>query len=335
MQSGQARAADNVLTPIEVQQGYELLFDGTLAGFQSHWADYVKGDSTNTGISAKWILDSACACIRLPSGNATDLRSVKTYRDFDFRMTYKTDGGQGIMYRSTVQYDRSWQSGVEYTINNVTYLGKDNPAAAYDLYAPDPVVYNAYNTGLWNEARIIVIGDSVEHWSNGVKVTGYKYHSPDFWEAYNRSKWYAESRLTNKVAGDRQSGYIEEGYLGLQGDHGGKWQIKNLKITDKPCFGPASPALSTCSPVSIRNDAMPGKTGYTVLRMGAGTITLTLADNGVKSASLIGLDGRLIVRASLTEAGRKAVFPGGFGTGIYLLRLDLASGSVTRKISLL
>jgi hypothetical protein len=337
LQMGVVRADDNVLTPAEVQEGYRLLFDGTLASFKTEWVDYVKGSSTNTNLDAKWIVDATNKCISLPSGSSADIRSTKTYKDFELRLSYRIDGNQGIFYRSLLTGDRAWQTGVEYAINNVTNLAKDNPGAAYDLYAPpDPVPYFLFNTAKWNAARIVVKGDSVEHWSNGVKVVGYKYHSPTFWDTYNISKWNAENRLTNVTVGDRNSGYIPEGYLGIQGDHGGRWQIKDLKLTTTPCFGPVKPDGTVCAGSSIGDVASPksNKVAFTSQR-GSGNLTVTFANEAVRSASIVGLNGKVMSRASLSEGGRKAVFADELKTGLYFLRLNLASGSVTQKLNLL
>jgi hypothetical protein len=228
---------------------------------------------------------------------------------------------------------------VEYAINNVTNLGKDNPGAAYDLYAPpDPVPYNSFSSQKWNNARIIVKGDSVEHWSNSVKVVGYKYHSPDFWTRYNVSKWVTEGprTLTNLVQGrqDVNSGYITEGFLGLQGDHSGKWQIKDLKVTENPCFGPIKADGSVCATTSLGNNAKTGPVAFATLRQGAGKLTIAFPNEAVRNASIMGLDGRLIGRASLSEGGRKAEFSDAPKTGLYFLKLDLSSGVVTQKVNL-
>jgi hypothetical protein len=335
-----ARAEDNVLSQVEVMDGYSLLFDGSsINSFKASFVDYVKGNATNTNLDAKWKVDATCHCITLPAGNAPDIRSTKTYKDFELRLTYRIDNNQGIFYRARLDGDRAWQTGVEYAINNVTNLGKDNPGAAYDLYAPNPIPYNLFSTEKWNTARIVVKADSVEHWMNEAKVVGYKYHSPSFWEAYNVSKWNAENRLTNKVAGDRNSGYIEEGYIGLQADHGGKWIIKDLKITTtKPCFGSLNQYGSSCGtvpPSAIGNSAIVPRIAFASIDTRGANLIVSFDGKDVKGASVIGLDGKVLSRASLLEGGRKAVFAGAPKTGLYFLKVDMASGSVTQKVNLL
>lgn len=344
---GAAQAEDNVLTPAEVKEGYKLMFDGsTVASFKAYWVNYVKGDPNTTTLSSEWKVNPTDHTITLPKGSIPeDARSVKMYKDFEFRWTYRIHANQGVFYRSTLQYDRAYLSGVEYAINNVTNLGVDNPGAAYDLYAPPtPVPYNTFdavtNTGLWNKGRIVVIGDSVEHWANDVKVVGYRYHSKDFWAHYNVSKWVTTGgrSLTNLVAGSQDvgSGFITEGYLGLQADHGGKWQLKDLKVTETPCFGPIKPDGSVCASTGIalqRAKNVPVQ--FAVARQGLGSVTLTFAEDVVKSAALVGMDGKVIGHGVVSGAGHKAEFSDSFKTGLYFLRLETASGVVTQKLNLL
>lgn len=338
-QLGMVRAEDNILSDAETREGYTLLFDGTLAGFRSNWVRYVQGDSANTDLDTAWTLDADCRCIRLRSGATDDIRSVKTYKDFELRFSYRSDNNQGVFYRSTLKYDHIWKSGVEYCINNISSVGKDNTGAASDLFAPDPIAYNLFGSGLWNEARIIVIGDSVEHWSSGIKVVGYKYHSPRFWEAYNVSKWAEryDTSLTNVVAGreDTGTGYLTEGYLGIQGDHGGRWQIKNLKITERPCFGGIKEDGSVCaSTSSIGPGIESNRADFRILHRGPENLTLVFSQEVLESAEIVGLDGKVLCEASLSERGRKAVFSGALKTGLYILKFNLTSGTVTRRLNL-
>jgi hypothetical protein len=333
-----ARAEDNVLTAAEKAEGYQLLFDGTLDSWKATWVDYVQNDSTNTTLSSEWKVNSTDHTITLPSGNARDIRSKKKYKDFELRWKYRIDGNQGVIYRALLGYQNAWYTGVEYAINNVTNLGKDNPSAAYDLYAPNPIVYNTFSTGLWNEGRIVVIGDSVEHWSNGTKVVGYKYHSPGFWTAYNASKWVATGNrsLTNIVPGtqDVGKGYLTEGYLSLQADHGGKWQIKDMKITESPCFGPIKSDGTVCATTPIALGTPDRKVAFSQRRVGAGLL-LEFPDETLKGATLLGIDGKAIATATVAAGGHRAEFAKAPGTGLYFLKLETGSGILSRKLNLL
>jgi hypothetical protein len=199
--------------------------------------NYEKNNASNTTLSTGWTTDSAGSIVT--AGNTSNIRSTRTYGNFDFRMEYRNDGNQGIIYRHLLTGDAAWQTGVEFAVNNDSNKTKASPGAAYDLYAPSPNAYSVYGSGKWNSARIVAVGDSVEHWMNGVKVVGYKYHSPAWWTAYSASKWESLQTMSFKVPGNKTEGYITEGYLGLEGDHGGKWQIRNIRINStNPKLGP-------------------------------------------------------------------------------------------------
>jgi hypothetical protein len=333
-------AEDNVLTNAEKTEGYKLLFDGTLDSWKANWVDYVQNDSTNTTLSSSWKVNTTDHTITLPTGNTRDIRSKKKYKDFELRWKYRIDGNQGVVYRALLTYQNAWYTGVEYAINDVTNLGKDNPSAAYDLYAPNPVKYNTFSTGLWNEARIVVIGDSVEHWSNGEKVVGYKYHSQAFWAVYNAPgcKWPTTGNrsLTNIVAGtqDVGTGYIPEGYFSIQGDHGGKWQIKDMKVTETPCFGPIKADGSVC-PVTTAIGQANGEQRLPMVRQRvAGRLVLEFPGESIRGATLLGLDGRSLGRAAVS-GGSKAEFDITPKAGLYLLRTETASGTHIQKLNLL
>lgn len=332
-------AADNELSAAEKAEGYKLMFDGsTFASFKAWFVDYSK-DSTATSLDeTKWKVNTTTKTISLPSGSATDIRTIKKFKDFELRWTYRIDGNQGVFYRALLTYDRAWLTGIEYAINDLTNLGKDNPGAAYDLYAPPtPLPYNTFSTQKWNTARIVVKGDSVEHWSNEVKVVGFKYHSPDFWVQYNASKWVREGprTLTNTVAGrqDVNSGFITEGYLGLQGDHGGRWQIKDLKVTETPCFGPIKADGSVCASTIVA-----GNKAFNLdfdVQAGSRGVSVAIKGQAVKAAHIVGLDGKRIATAALSKDGRKAEFARSFKNGVYFLKLDMGTGVVSRKINVL
>ena len=90
---------------------------------------------------------------------------------------------------------------------------------------------------------------------NGTKVVGFRYHSDAWWSAYDNSKWKGVGTYCMKVSGDRRGGYIDEGYIGLQGTHGGKWYIRNLRIVSDSAKVKTGPVVTTCTPPSIESVA--------------------------------------------------------------------------------
>jgi hypothetical protein len=89
--------------------------------------------------------------------------------------------------------------------------------ADYALYpAPRGVVRPA---GEWNQARIVVQGDHVEHWLNGQKLLEYTLGSPD---------WTARV-AASKFSGWKAYGKAARGHIGLQ-DHGDEVWYRDIKI---------------------------------------------------------------------------------------------------------
>ena len=75
--------------------------------------------------------------------------------------------------------------------------------------------------GEWNDARLVVRGNHVEHWLNGTMVVEYELWSDD-WNARKAAGKWAEVPTY---------GIAEIGHIGLQ-DHGGLTLFRNIKIRE-------------------------------------------------------------------------------------------------------
>ncbi len=211
--------AQNKLSKKEIKNGWQLLFDGkslenwrTYKGGKLKW-EVINGELHNTNHDAS---EAARA----------DLITKKKYKDFVFDCDWKISigGNSGIIYRASEEFKQPYFTGPEYqVIDNEGYKGKltDSQKAAsnYDmepntLALPKPV-------GEWNHTKILVNGNHVEHWLNGVLVLQYEFHS-DKWQAQKeKSKWKTAPKY----------GMEPEGHISLQ-DHGHEVWFKNLKIRE-------------------------------------------------------------------------------------------------------
>ena len=86
----------------------------------------------------------------------------------------------------------SGYSGPEFQIldNKKHQDGRDPKTTAsffYAMYAPVRDVTRS--VGQWNAARIIVVGNHVEHWMNGTKLLEYELGSPEWKTMVSRSKF--------------------------------------------------------------------------------------------------------------------------------------------------
>ncbi|PYQ48236.1 MAG: DUF1080 domain-containing protein [Acidobacteria bacterium] len=99
--------------------------------------------------------------------------------------------------------------------SRLTAAGSD-----YGLYpSPAGVVKPA---GQWNAVRLVVNGNHVEHWLNGVKVVEYELGSPD-WEAKVKA---------SKFKDWPNYGRAKKGVIAIQGDHEGTLEMKNIRIRE-------------------------------------------------------------------------------------------------------
>lgn len=87
----------------------------------------------------------------------------------------------------------------------------------YDLIAPSKNV--AKPVGKFNQVRIKVINNHVEHWLNGVKILEYEYGSEALKKLIAKSKFKDMPYFAKAT----------EGLIGLQGDHGEVW-YRNIRI---------------------------------------------------------------------------------------------------------
>ncbi len=205
-----------------------VLFDGSsLEGWTNR-----KGKSPGKG----WVIDEEGNLHR--SEKAGDLYHESWYKDFELVFQWKIakGGNSGVKYRVK---DYGKQSlGCEYQLQDDAKCTKHSTGGLYALYAPsedrqlNPV-------GEWNETRIIVCGNRVEHWLNSKMTVSATFGSSDWLERV------AASKFNNREF----FGQNEWGRIFLQ-DHGTPVWFRNITITPLICIGqsefqPASSVDST------------------------------------------------------------------------------------------
>ncbi|MDB5104470.1 MAG: hypothetical protein JWP91_2159 [Fibrobacteres bacterium] len=286
-----APQAVNVLSEVEEAQGFVSLFDGTLGSFNSHFVNYRKLDSTNVVLPPDWKIDPALGAVTTDASQNSDIRSTVKYADFDLRFDYRNDGDGGVYYRFNLNDPSPWYSGIEYAIFDDYDNCKTCAGAALELYGPQPLIYRPFATKAWNNGRIVVVGDSVEHWLNGEKVLGFKYHSADFWNRFEASKW-ATTNLTFKTPGNKWGGYIEKGYVGFQALTKGHWQLRHIRInpvSPKPGYDKWwSTTASTTTGIAARKPSLLTQAGHKAFEHGA-LIYRTPAGSAIKADGRINL----------------------------------------------
>jgi len=224
-------AATNTLSQAEIDDGWQLLFDGESA---EGWKGYCKEAFPEEG----WeIVDGTIHCIGSGKGEAGaggDIISANKYSNFELSLEWKISegGNSGIFYlareKCGEEGEKIWKSSPEMQIlDNEKHpdakMGKDGNRQAGSLYDIIPAVpQNAVIPGEWNKVQIMVYKGTVVHTQNGENVVEYHLWTED-WKAM--------------VADSKFSGYEDfidvatEGYIGLQ-DHGDDVWFRNIKIRE-------------------------------------------------------------------------------------------------------
>ncbi len=209
----------NRLTEAEREAGWELLFDGSST---AGWRGYGKAAFPEQG----WVVEDG-TLHHLAGGGGGDLVSEREFQDFELAFQWKVAPGanSGVMYRVRESEAPSYMTGAEYQIlDDAAYAErggdpKHSAGALYDLFPAEGK--HLAPTGEWNRARILVIGDHIEHWLNGVKVV-----SCDRW-----SERWKQALAASKFAKTEGFAAMPTGRIALQ-DHGDEVWYRDIKVRD-------------------------------------------------------------------------------------------------------
>lgn len=227
---------DNMLTKEEKAAGWQLLWDGkTTKGW--------RGAKLETFPTKGWDIKDGVLTV-LPSGGAEggaggDIVTTKRYSQFELFVDFKiTDGANsGVKYFCQPNLDPITGTGAKAATGSAiglefqilddekhpdAKLGRDGDrtmGSLYDLITAKSKITNP--VGSWNTAHIIVSGNHVEHWLNGIKVLEYERGSEAFRSLVAQSKY-------KSIPG---FGEWPDGHILLQ-DHGNQVSFKNIKIRE-------------------------------------------------------------------------------------------------------
>ena len=216
-----AQGADtaNTLTAAEKKAGWTLLFDGkTLDG----WRPYKGTDTADT----RWKVEDGTIALpekRAAGAKESDIVTKGTYEQFELMWDWKVAPGSNSGLKYFIIEDQNTAVGHEYQLidderHPDAKIGPHRQTAAfYDvLPAADRPSKPA---GEWNTSRVVVRGQTVEHWLNGKKVLQYELNSPALIAAI----------ATSKFKGIERFGKLQNGHILLQ-DHGDQVWFRNIKI---------------------------------------------------------------------------------------------------------
>lgn len=203
----------------EMKEGWISLFDGkTLNGWRTAQQDTLPGNT--------WSAENGALSFDPTKGHGSDIVTNRSFKDFDFSADFKIfeGGNSGIKYFLLP----NTSLGCEYQVIDdnkhpdakLGINGNRKTGALYDILPPSPDKHYK-GAGQWNTARIVVKGNSVEHWLNGVKILQYERGSEAFKQAIAQSKF----KTTEGFAAATSSPVL------LQA-HGDKVIYRNIKIKE-------------------------------------------------------------------------------------------------------
>jgi sugar phosphate isomerase/epimerase len=222
---------DNTLTPREKEKGWELLWDGkTTEGW--------RGAKMAAFPAKGWLIQNGMLRVEPSTGgestNGGDIITVRKYRNFVLKVDFKITKGanSGIKYFVDPELNKGEGSaiGCEFQIlddNNhpdakMGVKGNRQLGALYDLIPADRSDPNyRFDENGFNTATIIVNGNRVQHYLNGVKIVEYVRNTPAFNALVAYSKYVDWPNFGNHA----------EGHILLQ-DHGDEIFFKNIKIKE-------------------------------------------------------------------------------------------------------
>src|SRR5206468_789863 len=148
----------NKLTEEEAQSGFKLLFDGTSKGWR------VLGGKE---FPAGWDVSDG-ALHHKAKGGGGDITIDETFDNFELRFDFKIaeGGNSGLKYRVVEEPNNHSALGIEYQVVDqksatADNKGKHSLASLYDLV--DAKVAEPKKAGEWNEGKVIVRGNHLEH----------------------------------------------------------------------------------------------------------------------------------------------------------------------------
>jgi len=221
------KTSDNALSRKEISEGWKLLFNGKTS---EGWINARTGTFPVSGWEIK---DGTLFTNPEAKGEngGGDIVTTEKYKDFELVVdfSYKPGANSGIKYFIDTERDSGiYRSiGCEYQIlddrlhpdSNAGVSGNHKLACLYDLIPPSNVKDNGPDA--WNNARITVKGNHVQHWLNGQITVEYHRGNPEWKEAVSKSKF-------KDIPG---FGETVEGRILLQ-EHGDAVSFKNIKIRE-------------------------------------------------------------------------------------------------------
>jgi len=205
----------NTLTDQEKQEGWKLLFDGTsLKGWHSY--------NTTTAPAQGWKIEKG-VLTHIKDGKGGDIVYEQEFDNFELSWEWSMPprSNNGVKYFITKE--RNATIGHEYQMIDDELVKDDSysSCASFYLVVPPRADKKIKPWGEWNQSRVIVSGNHVEHWLNGEKVLQYQCGDPALLAQIAKTKF----------KNVKDFGYHVRGYI-LLTSHQDEASYRNVKIRE-------------------------------------------------------------------------------------------------------
>ena len=206
----------NSLSKAEKEAGWQLLFDGK--NINTHWRNIGQKEITGKG----WVIQDG-VLIKEEGKAAGNILTRRTWTDYEFAWEWKigTKGNNGVKY---MVLEKRGAIGHEYQMIDDKFWAKSPLSLTGVFYAVLPrevKLAQPVRIDKWNQSRIKVFGQKVEHFLNGEKILTYTLGSERVMAGVAKSKFKRFEGFGKKV-----TGHI------LLTDHKDRCEFRNLKIRE-------------------------------------------------------------------------------------------------------
>lgn len=228
---------NNQLTSKEKQEGWELLWNGKDS-------DGWRGAKLDEFPKQGWHINNGELMVEYAGGgearNGGDIVTTHAYENFELEVDFKLTkaGNSGIKYFVNTDLNKGAGSsiGCEFQVLDDEFhpdakKGKNGNRTISSLYDLIPANAQRYNPDLpfkklvfkyeWNKARVVVKGNDIEHYLNGILVVRYTRGNQQWKDLVAGSKYHVWPNF----------GESKKGLILLQ-DHGDEVYFKNIKIKE-------------------------------------------------------------------------------------------------------
>ena len=218
----------NTISEREAEEGWKLLWDGKTT---NGW----RGAKLDKFPEKGWSIEDGILKVHKSGGgestNGGDIVTTRPYKNFMLKVDFKiTEGANsGIKYFVDTDLNKGPGSaiGCEFQILDdakhpdakLGVNGNRTLGSLYDLIAAPKD--KPFRGGFFNTAMVVVKGNHVEHWLNGIKIIEYERNN----QMWNALVAYSKYRDWPNF------GNAEEGLILLQ-DHGDEVWFQNIKIKE-------------------------------------------------------------------------------------------------------